>query len=85
MKKADRNFIMNTTSTPWTMAKRKTWTPEEIRALRNSLRLNQTDFADRLGYERRQTVTDLETGLYAPSGPVRRLLDVLEAEAQRQK
>ena len=66
------------TETRWKMPKMKTWSPEEIRALRKRLAMTQEAFAERLGYERRQTITDLERGEYAPSGPVRRLLDLLD-------
>ena len=64
------------------MASQNMWTPEQIRALRKKLGLTQAELAQRLGYERRQTITDLEGGEYTPSGPVRRLLDVLEVEAE---
>ena len=69
------------TATRWKMPKMKTWPPEEIRALRKRLALTQEAFAERLGYERRQTITDLERGEYAPSGPVRRLFDLLDESA----
>ena len=78
-------LIMDTPSTSLKMASTKAWTPDEIRALRKRLNLTQTELAERLGYERRQTVTDLERGEYMPSGPVRRLLDLLDVEAQHEK
>ena len=64
-----------------TMMTRKRWTPEEIKALRKSMKLTQAEFAKRLGYSRRETVTDLEKGRYAPSGPARLHLDRLGADA----
>ena len=36
------------------------WPPERIRALRKHLGLNQTEMAERLGYSRQQTISELE-------------------------
>jgi len=64
------------------MTARKKWTPDEIRALRKGLKLTQAQFAERLGYSRRATVTDLEKGRYAPSGPAKLHLDRLAREVE---
>ena len=45
----------------------RSWTRDEIVALRRRLRLSQADFAARLGV-RQQTVSEWETGRYAPRG-----------------
>ena len=61
------------------------WTPERIRALRNKLGLTQAELAERLGLPTyggsAPRVADLESGRRRPSGPVVRLLDMLEREA----
>jgi len=62
----------------------KDWTPEEIRALRQRLRWNQTRFAEAIGYSHQTSVSDLEKRgedgepKSRPSGPVIRLLDLLD-------
>ena len=53
------------------------WTPERIRELRERLDLTQTEFARVLGYDRFQSVSDLEQGRRKPGGPVVKLLDIL--------
>ncbi len=65
-----------------TMTTRKRWTPDEIRALRKAMKLTQAQFGERLGYSRRATVTDLEKGRYAPSGPAMLHLDRLAREVE---
>jgi DNA-binding transcriptional regulator YiaG len=56
------------------------WTPDTIKALRKRLRLRQDEFALLLGYgERRQSVSDLETGKTSPTGTVNVLLDIIDA------
>ncbi len=57
------------------------WTPENIKALRKRLGLTQKEFAEELGYARRESVAELEKGAYGPSGPTQRLLDMLEKQA----
>ena len=59
------------------------WTGERIRELRERLGLTQTELAERLGYSRYSSVSDLERGEQIPSRPVQKLLDVLEKEADR--
>lgn len=56
---------------------RMEWTPVNIRLLRLHLGETQEQFAARIGLERRQTVHDWETGKRNPSGPVRKLLDII--------
>ena len=55
------------------------WTPQEIKALRKRLRLRQDELAEMLGYNRRQSVSDLETGESEVSGSVAVLLDIIDA------
>ena len=50
------------------------WTPAQIKALRKRLRYTQQQFADALGYARKQSVSDLERGKMTVTGPVSRLL-----------
>ncbi len=76
---------MNPAST-WTMTEpRKKWTREAIRALRKRLGMTQKAFAEELGYSRYISVTELERGDYSPSGPAKRLLDMLEKQAESQE
>lgn len=56
------------------------WTPEKIKALRKSLGLTQKEFADRLGYARRETIADFEAGTYSPNKQAQMLLDMLEKQ-----
>ena len=56
------------------------WTAERIAALRASLGLTQTDFADQLGV-RQQTVSEWETGRYEPRGASAKLLGMLAERA----
>lgn len=58
-----------------------TWTPEKIKALRKRLGLNQSAMAERLGYTRQQTVSDLEKGNHPPGPQVEIILGYLLAEA----
>ena len=57
------------------------WTATRVRALREHMGLSQTDFADRLGFARYQTVSDLETGRRDVTDTVSRLLDYMAREA----
>lgn len=52
------------------------WTPERIREARHANGLSQTEMALKLGC-RMQTVSEWETGLYAPQNAYRRLLTAL--------
>jgi DNA-binding transcriptional regulator YiaG len=54
------------------------WTGERIKALRKRLRLTQAEMAAFLGYDRAQSVSDLENDRREPGGPVLRLLDILD-------
>ncbi len=56
------------------------WTAGEIRALRRRLGLSQAEFARQLGV-RQQTVSEWETGRYAPRGASSRVLSIF-AEQQ---
>lgn len=55
---------------------RYTWNAARIRRLRLALELSQQAFARELGV-RQQTVSEWETGLYAPRGASARLLDIV--------
>ena len=55
-------------------------TPNQIKSLRQALGLSRNEFGERLGYEGSnvyETVEKLETGVKTPSGPVRKLLQLL--------
>ena len=58
-----------------------TWTPERFRALRKRMGLSQTKMAERLGFSRYQTVSDIERGEQAITATTALLLDVLEQQA----
>lgn len=57
------------------------WPPDRIARLRAELELSQADMAPLLGYDRPQSVGDLEHGKRKPSGAVRVLLDQLAARS----
>ncbi len=57
------------------------WTPERFRALRKRLRLSQTEMAERLGFSRYQTVSDIERGQQAITATAALVLDMLEEQA----
>jgi len=59
----------------------KQWTPEHIRALRTAMGLTQPQFAERLGYERFRTVTELESGTRQPTRQAQIILDMLAEKA----
>ena len=59
------------------------WTGDRIRDLRQRLGLTQQEMAERLGYARYHSVSNLERGETEPTGPVQKLLDILEEEAER--
>jgi DNA-binding transcriptional regulator YiaG len=56
------------------------WTAQRVKALRRSLGLTQRDFARELGV-RQQTVSEWETGSYAPRGASARVLEVVAERA----
>lgn len=56
------------------------WNAKTVRALRRSLRLSQQQFAGEIGV-RQQTVSEWETGRYAPRGASDRLLTLVAEEA----
>jgi len=64
-------------------AKRKVdyqWDAESIRALRRYLGMTQQEFSEELG-TRQQTISEWETGKYAPRGGMRRLLTLVAERA----
>ena len=57
------------------------WTPENIKALRKRLGLNQTEFGQQLGYAQPQVrISELERGEMKPGGAVMLLLDMLDKQ-----
>jgi DNA-binding transcriptional regulator YiaG len=58
----------------------RTWDAAQIAALRARLLLTQAAFASRLGV-RQQTVSEWETGQYAPRGASAKLLGMLAEES----
>jgi DNA-binding transcriptional regulator YiaG len=60
--------------------KNQEWPARNVRALRQYLGLTQQQLADELG-TRQQTVSEWETGLYAPRGTSRRLLSMIAENA----
>ncbi len=57
------------------------WTPSTLRTFREHLGLSQTDFADRLGFARYQSVSNLEAGRREITDTVKRLLDFMARDA----
>ncbi|MEP6871538.1 MAG: helix-turn-helix domain-containing protein [Anaerolineaceae bacterium] len=55
------------------------WDAPQIAALRAALRLSQAEFARALGV-RQQTVSEWETGRYAPRGASTKMLGILAEE-----
>ena len=56
------------------------WTAAQIRKLRAALDLTQQGLAQELGV-RQQTVSEWETGMYAPRGASAKLLDLVAEQA----
>ncbi len=56
--------------------RRPRWDASQIRELRHALGLTQQGLAQELGV-RQQTISDWETGAYAPRGASARLLDLV--------
>lgn len=57
------------------------WDAAKVRALREHLRLTQAAMSEELGV-RQQTVSEWETGLYAPRGASVKLLNLLAERAK---
>ncbi len=63
------------------MAKRKAvWNAGRVRALRGHLAMSQREMAEEMG-TRQQTISEWETGLYAPRGLSERLLTLIAERA----
>lgn len=60
---------------PAKRAKRQ-WSKEEVRALRQHLKLTQARLAEELG-TRQQTISEWETGMYRPRGASATLLSIV--------
>jgi len=56
--------------------KKRQWSKEEIRSLREHLNLTQVKLADELG-TRQQTISEWETGMYRPRGASATLLSLI--------
>ena len=63
------------------MAKRRpAWDAGKVKALRQHIGLTQEELAERMG-TRQQTISEWETGLYAPRGVSERMLGMVAEEA----
>jgi len=56
--------------------KRRQWSKEEVRALRQHLNLTQARLAEELG-TRQQTISEWENGMYRPRGASATLLSIV--------
>jgi DNA-binding transcriptional regulator YiaG len=56
--------------------KKKQWSKEEVRALRQHLNLTQVQLAEELG-TRQQTISEWENGMYKPRGASATLLSIV--------
>lgn len=56
--------------------KKRKWSKEEIRALRQHLNLTQVKLAEELG-TRQQTISEWEKGMYHPRGASATLLSII--------
>jgi DNA-binding transcriptional regulator YiaG len=56
--------------------KKRLWTKEEVRALRQHLNLTQARLAEELG-TRQQTISEWENGMYRPRGASVTLLSIV--------
>jgi len=56
--------------------KKRQWSKEEIRALRQHLNLTQVKLAEELG-TRQQTISEWEKGMYIPRGASATLLSIV--------
>jgi DNA-binding transcriptional regulator YiaG len=56
--------------------KKRQWSKEEVRALRQHLNLTQTRLAEELG-TRQQTISEWEKGMYRPRGASATLLSIV--------
>lgn len=56
--------------------RKKQWSKEEIKALRQHLNLTQAKLAEELG-TRQQTISEWETGMYKPRGASATLLSIV--------
>ncbi len=57
------------------------WDGEMVKALRKHMKMNQTQFAEKLGM-RQQTISEWETGVYAPSRTTSKHLDLVAEQAE---
>ena len=60
--------------------RRRRWDADRVRRLRQGLGLTQQALAEELGV-RQQTVSEWETGAYAPRGASARILDIVAERA----
>jgi DNA-binding transcriptional regulator YiaG len=57
-------------------SKKRQWSKEEVRALRQHLNLTQVRLAEELG-TRQQTISEWENGMYRPRGASATLLSIV--------
>jgi DNA-binding transcriptional regulator YiaG len=57
-------------------SKKRRWSKEEVRALRQHLKLTQARLAEELG-TRQQTISEWENGMYRPRGASATLLSII--------
>jgi DNA-binding transcriptional regulator YiaG len=60
--------------------RRPAWDADGVRALRRHLGLTQEELAQRMG-TRQQTISEWETGMYAPRGVSERMLGMVAEQA----
>lgn len=58
-------------------------TPEQIRELRETLRMTQEEFARRLGLQTRGAISHLESGRKVPVGPTLAALNLLAEQVRK--
>jgi DNA-binding transcriptional regulator YiaG len=61
--------------------KQSRWDSGSIQALRQHLGLTQTELSEKLG-TRQQTISEWETGMYAPRGASVKLLSIVAEQAK---
>ena len=61
--------------------KKANWDGQQVRALRQHLKLTQAKLADELG-TRQQTISEWEKGMYRPRGATATLLSIIAEQAK---
>ncbi|MEM1094960.1 MAG: helix-turn-helix transcriptional regulator [Bacteroidota bacterium] len=60
------------------------WTPDRVKGLRKHLGLTQEQFAEKLGYQRRGTISDFEGGRHEPNPQAQIILTMLADQSDFQ-